>query len=53
MLIEMVSHSRKVNRCCGTGRNRQLKLTPLHRIYFPDAPFFPNLKRLSIISKVT
>uniref|UniRef100_A0A0R3S2U3 F-box domain-containing protein n=1 Tax=Elaeophora elaphi TaxID=1147741 RepID=A0A0R3S2U3_9BILA len=51
LLIEMVSLSRKVNRCCGETRSRQLKLTPLHRIYLPDAPFFPNLKKLSIISK--
>ncbi|VDM93309.1 unnamed protein product, partial [Litomosoides sigmodontis] len=52
MLIEMVSLSRKVNCCCGGAtRSRQLKLTPLHRMYFPDAPFFPNLKKLSIISK--
>ncbi|EFO18350.2 hypothetical protein LOAG_10146 [Loa loa] len=52
MLIEMIRLSRKVNCCCGVTRNRQqLKLTPLHRMYFPDAPFFPNLKKLSIISK--
>uniref|UniRef100_A0A915Q2F0 FBD domain-containing protein n=1 Tax=Setaria digitata TaxID=48799 RepID=A0A915Q2F0_9BILA len=49
MLIEMVSLSRKMNR--NATRGRQLKLTPLHRIYFPDVPFFPNLKKLSITSK--
>ncbi|CAG9539072.1 unnamed protein product [Cercopithifilaria johnstoni] len=52
MLIEMISLSRKINCCCcDATRNRQLKLTPLHRIYSLDAPFFPNLKKLSIISK--
>ncbi|VDN94006.1 unnamed protein product [Brugia pahangi] len=51
ILIEMVSLSRKVNCCRSATHNQQLKLTPLHRIYFPDTPFFPNLKKLSIISK--
>ncbi|MCP9257914.1 hypothetical protein DINM_001290 [Dirofilaria immitis] len=46
MLIEMVSLSRKVNCCCGGTRNRQLKLTPLHRTYFPDANQLQHLSRL-------
>lgn len=49
----MVNLSRKVNCRSGATRHKELTLTPIHRMYFPDTPFFPNLKKLSILSKVT
>lgn len=53
ILLEMVNLSRKVNCRSGATRHKELTLTPIHRMYFPDTPFFPNLKKLSILSKVT
>ncbi|VDM98128.1 unnamed protein product [Thelazia callipaeda] len=53
MLIEMVSHSRNTTRCRNTMHNQKLQLTTCHPIYFPETPFFPNLKKLSITSKTS
>ncbi|VDN28951.1 unnamed protein product [Gongylonema pulchrum] len=52
MLIEIVGLSRKLSHC-QSRCSKKLEVAPRQRTHLPEAPFFPSLKKLSIVSKVT